>query len=135
MISLEEKKAMQEALGMVSRGEKYVRPTKTWIPQEISESEAPLFTQVVKEAYESDATEVVFNGETYAVSFVKENKEISMKPSFNGSVGVYLGEQLVKSLPDTRQAKVFMTYMQKSVQEQAKPSFNTKLIEKVTLVD
>lgn len=137
MISLEEKRAMQEALGMVARGEKYVPKNKelAWLPEQVSAEERDTFTQAVKEAYESDASEFQYDGKTFSASFVKEDKTIRMKSGFGGKIGVYLGEQMVKSFADTRQAKVYMTYLESATKNESKKPFSIKLIERVVLVD
>lgn len=105
-----------------------------WIPSDVSEEDASKFVSSIKESYDNGTDTVKFSDKEYKIQYVKEDKTISIKPGIYGKTSVLLGEQVVKTFTDARQARVFAIHLEKSEKQKQKPKFQTSLVKSITSV-
>jgi hypothetical protein len=131
MISYKERNYIKEALAQISSGEKFVRVDKTlaWVPSDITEDKVQAFISAVEQTYVAEQAEFEFDSSKFEVSFVKENKRVSVKPGLYGKTNVLLGEQVYKSFTEVRQAKVFAVQLEYASKNAKKPDFNKSMVE------
>lgn len=133
MIGYRELKAIRGAMQQVADGS-YQRQVAqpVWVAEGVTDEQMDAYKQAIKETYESGYSEFEFAGKKYAVSFVKEDKTVSIKPTVSGKVDVLVGGKSVRSFNEARQARVYAAQLTEMKKSEPKASFNTSLITSVT---
>lgn len=132
MIGTEELRKIREAMQMVSEGkivEKKNGPS--WMPESVEDKDT--FIQSIKEAYEAGKNMFSYGDVSYSVEFFKEDRTVSVKPGVFGKTNVLLGESVLKSFAESRQARVYATYIQEHVKTMAKTPFSVSLVKSVSV--